>query len=274
MELRSNAIVSGIQRAPQRAYLNALGLPWREYGKPFIAVVNTWNEVSLSNCHLNLIVQSIKAGILAGGGIPFEFHTIAVSDGYAEAHDGMNYVLASRELIADSIEVMALAHRFDGLVLLAAGDKPIPAAMMAMLRLDLPAILINGGHSQPAKYRGRDVSFFDVLESVGDYNSGRIREDAVFEKEEAALPGAGDGAGMYTPSTMACLAEALGLALPYSSTTAALCSQKLRQARLTGQIACRLVESGLTPRKIITENSIRNGIRLGQAGFPKLRIWI
>ena len=265
MALRSNEIITGLERAPQRAYLNALGLPRTEFSKPFIGVVNTWNEVSLSNCHLNLIVQSVKAGILAGGGVPFEFNTIAVSDGYAEAHDGMNYVLASRELIADSIEIMALAHRFDGIVILAAGDKPIPAALMAMPRLNIPAILINGGSSPPAKYRGKDVSFFDVLESVGDYHSGRIREDAVFDKEEAALPGAGDGAGMYTPSTMACLAEAMGLCLPYSSTVAALCSQKLRHARLTGQIICRLVEEGLTPKKIITENSIRNAIRVGQA---------
>ena len=114
MALRSNEIITGLERAPQRAYLNALGLPRTEFSKPFIGVVNTWNEVSLSNCHLNLIVQSVKAGILAGGGVPFEFNTIAVSDGYAEAHDGMNYVLASRELIADSIEIMALAHRFGG----------------------------------------------------------------------------------------------------------------------------------------------------------------
>lgn len=265
MPIKSNDIITGINRAPQRAYLNALGLTKLDFKKPFIAVVNTWNEASLPNFHLKGIVESVKAGVLAGGGIPFEFDTIAVSDGYTEAHEGMHYVLASREVIADSIEIMVKAHRLDGMVLLASGDKPIPAAMMAMMRLDIPAVLINGGSMLPARYKGRDISFTNVMESVGEYKSGRLSEEEVYEMEEAALTSAGDGCGMYTPGTMACIAEAMGLCLPYSSTVPAMTSKKLRHARLSGELVCRLVEEDLTPRRLLTKKALENGISVGMA---------
>lgn len=265
MRIKSNDIITGINRAPQRAYLNALGLTKLDFKKPFIAVVNTWNEASLPNFHLKSIVESVKAGVLAGGGIPFEFDTIAVSDGYTEAHEGMRYVLASREIIADSIEIMVKAHRLDGMVLLASGDKPIPAAMMAMARLDIPSVLINGGSMLPAHFKGRDISFTDVMESVGRYKSGQVSEEEVCEMEEAALTSAGDGCGMYTPGTMACVAEAMGLCLPYSSTVPAMTSKKLRHARLSGELVCRLVEKGITPRRLLTKNALENGISVGMA---------
>ena len=228
-------------------------------------MVNNWNEASLPNFHLKSIVESVKAGVLAGGGIPFEFDTIAVSDGYTEAHEGMRYVLASREIIADSIEIMVKAHRLDGMVLLASGDKPIPAAMMAMARLDIPSVLINGGSMLPAHFKGRDISFTDVMESVGRYKSGQVSEEEVCEMEEAALTSAGDGCGMYTPGTMACVAEAMGLCLPYSSTVPAMTSKKLRHARLSGELVCRLVEKGITPRRLLTKNALENGISVGMA---------
>lgn len=265
MRIKSNDIITGINRAPQRAYLNALGLTKLDFKKPFIAVVNTWNEASLPNFHLKSIVESVKAGVLAGGGIPFEFDTIAVSDGYTEAHEGMRYVLASREIIADSIEIMVKAHRLDGMVLLASGDKPIPAAMMAMARLDIPSVLINGGSMLPAHFKGRDISFTDVMESVGRYKSGQVSEEEVYEMEEAALTSAGDGCGMYTPGTMACVAEAMGLCLPYSSTVPAMTSKKLRHARLSGELVCRLVEKEITPRRLLTKNALENGISVGMA---------
>ena len=265
MRIKSNDIITGINRAPQRAYLNALGLTKLDFKKPFIAVVNTWNEASLPNFHLKSIVESVKAGVLAGGGIPFEFDTIAVSDGYTEAHEGMRYVLASREIIADSIEIMVKAHRLDGMVLLASGDKPIPAAMMAMARLDIPSVLINGGSMLPAHFKGRDISFTDVMESVGRYKSGQVSEEEVYEMEEAALTSAGDGCGMYTPGTMACVAEAMGLCLPYSSTVPAMTSKKLRPARLSGELVCRLVEKEITPRRLLTKNALENGISVGMA---------
>ncbi len=265
MATNNRLVIKDINQAPHRAYLHGLGLNRRDFNKPFIAVINTWNEISLSNCHLNETVRSIKAGILAADGIPFEINTLAISDGYAAAHDGVNYVLPSRELIADSIEVMVRAHGFNGMVVLAGGDKPIPAALMAMLRLDIPAILINGGNRYPTKYHGKLIDYSDVIESVGDFQIGKVREDAVYDKEEAAFSGAGDDAGMLTPSTMACLAEALGLSLPYSSTAAATSSKKLRHARYVGQLICRLVETGLTPRKIVTRQSLENAITLGMA---------
>jgi dihydroxy-acid dehydratase len=265
MAVISNDIISDISRAPQRAYLNALGLTQEEFEKPFIAVINTWNEMSLPNFHLRSIAESVKAGILAGGGVPFEFNTIAVSDGYTEAHEGMHYVLASREIIADSIEVVMKAHRIDGMVLVASGDKPIPAAMMAMMRLDVPSVLINGGNMLPGKFKGQIISFTDVMESVGQYYKGKISEADVHKMEQMALPSPGDGAGMYTPGTMACLCEAMGLSLPYSSTVPAMTSKKLRDARASGILCCKLVTEGLTPRRIVTQKSLENAIRVGMA---------
>ncbi len=265
MVYRSNEIIEKIERAPQRAYLHALGLNGSDLQKPFVAVVNTWNESSLPNAHLNALAQQIKAGVLAAGGIPFEFNTIAVSDGYTEAHEGMHYVLPSREIVADSIETLVNAHRMDGMVILASGDKPIPGAMMAIMRLNLPAVLINGGSMIPASFKGKPVSFTNVMESVAEYKSGKITEAEVHEMEEAALTSAGDGAGMYTPGTMAALAEALGLSLPFSSTTPSMRSKRLRFCRQAGELVCRLIEKGVTPRQIVTERSFENAISVGMA---------
>lgn len=231
--------------------------------KPFIGIANTWNEISLSNCHLKDIAQAVKEGILAGGGVPFEFQTIAVSDGYTFNHEGMKYVLASRELIADSIEMAARAYSFDGLVFIAGGDKPIPAAMMAMLRLDLPGIMINGGYSQPEKRGAGGFSTMDLLRGIEDYRTSIVMEDYIRETEEAALTGAGDGSGMYTPNSMACLAEALGLALPYTSTFSASSFKKLQSSYQAGEQICRLVKQGLSPRKIVTPQAMENAIRVG-----------
>ena len=265
MSIISNDIISDLNRAPQKAYLYGLGLNKEDFEKPFIAVVNTWNEISLPNYHLRSIANSVKAGVLAGGGIPFEFNTIAVSDGYTESHEGMHYVLASREIIVDSIEVMIKAHRFDGMVVVAGGDKPIPAAMMAIMRLNIPAILINGGYMFPGKYRGERINFTNVMESVGKYYAGMISEEDVHKMETMALTSAGDGSGMYTPGSMACLCEAMGMALPYSSTVAAMTSRKLRDARSSGYLCCELVMNDITPSKIVTNKSIENAISIGMA---------
>ncbi len=265
MVSRSSEMITDIRRAPQRAYLNALGLTKLDFKKPFIAVVNTWNEAALSNSHLRLVADAIKAGVLAGGGIPFEFNTIAVSDGYTEAHEGMHYALASREIIVDSIEFMVGAHRLDGMVLLASGDEPVPAAMMAMLRLNIPAILISGGSMLPGRYRGTEISFTDMMEGLSQYKAGKLDKASLHAMEEAAFFSAGDGCGMYTSGTMACIAEAIGLALPYSATVPAMAAKKLRHARLAGETVCQLVARGLTPRKIMTEQALENGIRVGMA---------
>lgn len=263
--MRSNAILTEIERAPQRAYLFGLGLNREDFEKPFVGVVNTCNELSLPNLHLQNIVNAVKAGVLSAGGIPFEFNTIAVSDGYAEAHEGMRYVLASRDIIADSIEIMVEAHRLDGFVVVASGDKPIPAALMAMMRLDLPSILINGGSMLPTHLAGRDISFTDIMETVGQFKRGIVNECYLHKIEQAGLSSPGEGAGMYTPGTMACLAEALGLALPYSATTPAQTSERLRDARRAGRIVCKLVEKGLTPRQIVSRRSLINAINVGMA---------
>lgn len=233
--------------------------------KPFIGIVNTWNDISLSNHHLQDIAQATRDGVLAGGGQPISFYTIAVSDGYAFNHEGMDYVLPSREIIADSIEMMALAHHLDGLVILAGGDKPIPAALMASLRLNLPAIIINGGYSLPQKPDNTGLNSLELLYNIDDYSTGLLTEDFIQEAEETAITGAGDGAGMYTPNSMACLAEALGLSLPFSSTVAALSAKKLHFAHLAGEQVCNLVRQDLRPRRIVTMQALENAIRIGMA---------
>jgi dihydroxy-acid dehydratase len=265
MQLRSWYITKGIHRAPHRSYFKALGLLDRDIEKPLIAVVNTWNEVSVPNAHLRSLAEAVKGGIWAAGGTPLEFNTIAISDSLAMIHEGMRYVLPSREVIVDSIEVMVESQLLDGMVLVASGDKPVPACLMAMARLDLPAVMIDGGCMLPGRFKGRDISFTEVVESPGAYKAGKLTEDEVRELEGRGLTSAGGGASMYTPATMAIMGEVLGLALPYSSTIPSMESRRLRAARESGYLAVELVRKGFSVRKIITRKSFENAIRVGMA---------
>ena len=219
----------------------------------------------MPNAHLRMLAEQVKGGVWAAGGTPLEFNTVAISDSLAMIHEGMRYVLPSREIIVDSIEVMVQSQMLDGMVLIASGDKPIPACLMAMARLDLPAVMIDGGCMLPGKFKGRDISFTEVVESPGGYASGKLTEEDVRELEDHGLTSAGGGASMYTPATMAIAGEVLGLSLPGSSTIPSMESRRLRAARQSGYLVVDMVMQGLTTRKILTRESFENAITVGMA---------
>lgn len=263
--LRSWEILRGVDRAPERAYFKALGLTDRELTQPVIAVVNSWNEISTPNAHLRQLAEAVKTGIWIAGGTPLEFDTIGISDAVAMVHEGMRMSLPSREVIADSIELMVEAHHLDAMVLLAAGDKPIPGMLMATLRLNLPSIVLPGGQTIPGKYAGRNVSYTDLIEGVSAVKMGRMSEDELRRLEDVALPTAGGGPGLYTPTTMACLSEAMGIALPLSATIPAFFAERTRMAKLVGMQIVKLLEDDIKARDVVTEKSLNNAIKIDMA---------
>ena len=263
--LRSREVVEGVHRAPHRALLRAVGLSDEDLNKPIIGIVSSWSETTPGHVHLLKLVEAVKEGVREAGGVPLVFNVIAVCDGIAMGHSGMKYSLVSREVIADSIEVMTEAHKLDGLVLIGNCDKIVPGMLMAAARLDLPCIYINGGPMLPGIWRGRRVDIKDVFEAVGSYVKGKITLEELEELEKKACPGPGSCAGLYTANTMNILAEAMGMSLPYSSTIPAVDSRRVRAAREAGRLIVQLVRAGITARKIITRKALLNAIAVDLA---------
>jgi dihydroxy-acid dehydratase len=257
--MRSNITKVGAERAPHRALLKATGLTDEEIARPFIGVVNSWNEFIPGHIHLDKLAQAVKAGVRSAGGVPFEFHTIGVCDGIAMGHSGMRYSLPSRELIEDSIEIMAEAHQLDGLVMISSCDKIVPGHLMAAGRLDLPTIVVTGGPMMPGFACDKDLDLINVFEGW------RAGGETLRVLEDVACPGAGSCAGLFTANTMACLTEAMGLSLPGCATIHAVDARKVRIAKRSGMKIMELVQRGITARQIVTSKSIDNAIRVDMA---------
>ncbi len=263
--MRSDLMKKGLEKAPHRSLFKALGLTDEELRRPLVGIANSANEIIPGHIHLDKIVEAVKAGVRMGGGTPLEFSTIGVCDGIAMNHEGMKYSLASRELIADSIEIMAIAHPFDALVLVPNCDKIVPGMLMAALRLNIPAIVISGGPMLAGKFAGRAVDLITVFEGVGRVARGEWTEKQLKELEECACPGCGSCAGMFTANSMNCLAEALGLALPGNGTIPAVAAARLRLAKLTGLKVMELLRKNLRPRTIATLNAFKNAMAVDMA---------
>ncbi|SHE79472.1 dihydroxy-acid dehydratase [Desulforamulus putei] len=263
--MRSDAMKKGLERAPHRSLFKALGLLDEELSRPMIGVVNSFNEIVPGHIHLKDIAEAVKAGVRMAGGTPVEFPAIAVCDGIAMGHPGMRYSLASREIIADSIEIMAQAHPFDGLVLIPNCDKVVPGMLMAAARLNIPTIVVSGGPMLAGKFRDQDVSVTQMFEAVGAVQVGRMTREELAELEDNACPGCGSCAGMFTANSMNCLTEALGMALPGNGTVPAVTAARRRLAKAAGMRAVALVQENLRPRDILTMENFRNGLAVDMA---------
>ncbi len=263
--MRSDRMKTGVEKAPHRSLLKAMGLTDAEIQRPLIGIANSKNEIIPGHIHLDKIGEAVKAGVRLAGGTPIEFGVIGVCDGLAMHHEGMKYSLASRELIADSIEVMAMAHPFDGLVLIPNCDKIIPGMLMAALRLNIPAIVISGGPMLAGFHQGRAIDLITVFEGVGAVKAGRLPEAELAALEDAACPGCGSCAGMFTANSMNCLSEALGLALPGNGTIPAVSAARYRLAKQAGQQIMALVQRQLLPRDIATLTAFQNAMAVDMA---------
>lgn len=263
--MRSDMMKKGIAKAPHRSLFKAAGLSDEELSRPIIGIVNSANEIIPGHIHLNTIAAAVKKGVLMAGGTPLEFSVIGVCDGIAMNHTGMKYSLGSRELIADSIEIMATAHPFDGLVFIPNCDKIVPAMLIAAVRLNIPSIVISGGPMLPGFYKGKDISVTQIFEAVGQAAAGTITEQELTAMECAACPGAGSCAGLFTANSMNCLTEALGLGLPYNGTIPAVMADRIRLAKDAGRQIMTLVEKQITPSQIITKSSIQNALAVDMA---------
>jgi len=258
--MRSDNIKKGIQRAPHRSLLRACGVTDAEMEKPFIGVANSFTDIVPGHIHLKKIADAVKMGISQAGGVPFEFSTMAICDGIAMNHEGMRYSLASREIVADTVESMAQAHSLDALVLLPTCDKIVPGMLMAAARLDIPCIVVTGGPMLPGEYKGEAVDLINVFEAVGEVSAGKMSEAELDELERCACPGAGSCAGLFTANSMACLTEALGMSLPYCATTHAVDSRKVQMAHESGVKIMELVKKNITPSMIMTQDAFHNAV--------------
>lgn len=263
--MRSDNIKKGLERAPHRSLLKAVGLTDEEMSRPFIGVVNSWNEVIPGHIHLDKLAESVKAGIRMAGGVPFEFNTIGICDGIAMGHTGMKNSLPSRELIADSIELMVEAHQFDGIVMIPTCDKIVPGHLMAAGRLDVPAIVVTGGPMMPGIVGDEPRDLISLFEAVGQKQGDKLTDRDLKDLEDYACCGAGSCAGLFTANTMACVTEALGLSLPGCATAHAVDAKKTRIAKQSGMKILELVEKGITARRIVTDKSLDNAIRVDMA---------
>ena len=265
MSLRSDEIKTGYQRAPNRSLLRSLGVTDREMGLPFIGIANAFNTIVPGHIHLRQLGEKVREGIAAAGGVPFEFGVIGICDGIAMGHEGMHYSLPSRENVADSIELMVQAHRFDGLVCIGTCDKIVPGMLMAAVRCNVPTVILTGGAMLSGHQDGKDLSLIDVFESVGKVAAGTMSEAALNELEGCAMPGCGSCQGLYTANTMACMTEAMGMSLPGCAAIPAVDAAKLRIARESGEAVLTLVKKNTRPKDIITDKSLRNAIRVDMA---------
>lgn len=266
--MKSDIAKQGIGRAPHRSLLKAIGYTDEEIRRPLIGVANSYNSIVPGHADLNKIAEAVKAGIYMAGGTPVEFGTIGVCDGIAMGHEGMKYSLGSRELIADSIEVMATAHALDALVLIPNCDKIVPGMLMAAARLDLPTIFISGGPMLAGRHPddpSKKIDLITVFESVGKVRSGKMTEEALGEIEDAACPTCGSCAGMFTANSMNCLTEAIGLGLPGNGTIPAVMSARVRLAKQAGMQILDLFEKQLTPGKILTQEAFENALCVDMA---------
>jgi dihydroxy-acid dehydratase len=265
MPKRSDLMTKGPERAPHRSLLRAEGFTDWEMERPIIGIANSFNEIIPGHMHLDKLVDAVKAGVYAAGGTPVVFNTIGVCDGIAMNHVGMKYSLPSRELIADSLEIMAMAHPFDGLVLMASCDKIIPGMLIAAARLNIPAIFVSGGPMLAGKVGGKEIGLDKVFEAVGRFKGGKITADDLHACECSACPGAGSCAGMFTANTMSNLTEALGMALPFSGSAPAVFAERIWIAKQTGLKAVELVKRGIRPRDIMTREAFENAIAADMA---------
>jgi dihydroxy-acid dehydratase len=263
--MRSDMVKKGVEKTPHRALLKALGLTDKDIAKPFIGVANSYTNIVPGHIHLNQIAAAVKAGIQSAGGTPFEFNTIAVCDGIAMGHEGMRYSLPSRELIADSVEVMTQAHRLDGLVLVTNCDKITPGMLMAAARLDIPAIMVTGGPMASGWLNGKKIGYASVPEALGKHYAGKTTLEELCKLENAACPGCGSCNGMFTANTMACVTEALGMSLPYCATTLANSVAKIRIAKQTGEQIVKLTCNNIKPSSIMTKEAFENAITVDMA---------
>ena len=263
--MRSDTVKRGVERAPHRALLKALGVTDRDLDKPFIAVVNSFTTVVPGHVHLNLVADAVKSGVTSAGGLPFEFNTVAICDGLAMGHEGMRYSLPSREIIADSIEVMVQAHRFDGMVMISNCDKVTPGMLMAAARLNIPAIVVTGGPMLSGVYRGRKVGTASMFEAVGKVAAGKMSEEELKTLEDVACPGCGSCNGMFTANTMACVTEALGMSPPGCATPSAVSASRLRIAKECGERVVELIGENLKPLDIMTLEAFENAIMVDMA---------
>ncbi len=263
--MRSDVVKKGIERAPHRSLLRALGYTTKELGQPFIGVVNSFSEVVPGHIHLRTIAEAVKAGVREAGGTPFEVNTIAVCDGIAMNHPGMRFSLPSRELIADSVEILAQAHAFDALVFIPNCDKIVPGMLMAAARLDIPSIFISGGPMLAGRLGNRSVDLNSVFMAVGKVVKGEMSEAELEELEEVACPGCGSCSGMFTANTMNCLTEALGMGLSGNGTIPAIDARRIRLAKEAGRKIMELLAKEIYPHNIITRDSIYNAFIVDMA---------
>ena len=257
-KLPSRHVTIGPQKAPQRSYYYAMGLGTKEIEQPFIGVASAWNEAAPCNIALMRQAQAVKEGVKKAGGTPREFCTITVTDGIAMGSEGMRSSLVSREVIADSVELTMRGHCYDALVGIAGCDKSLPGMMMSMLRLNVPSVFLYGGSILPGQWEGRDVTVLDVFEGVGQHSAGKMSEEALRKLEKVACPGAGACGGQFTANTMACVSEAIGLALPLSSALPAPYESRDAYAEASGEAVMRLIETQLRPRDICTREAFEN----------------
>ena len=261
----SDKIKKGLERAPHRSLFKAMGYTDEEINRPLIGIVNSRNEIVPGHIHLDKIVEAVKAGIRMAGGTPIEFGTIGVCDGIAMGHEGMKYSLATREIIADSIECMALAHVFDGMVFVPNCDKIVPGMLMAAARLDLPSIVISGGPMLSVNRNGTDLDLNSVFEAVGAVRAGKMTEEEICEYEDHACPGCGSCSGMFTANSMNCLSEVLGMALPGNGTIPAVYAERIRLAKKAGMKVMELVERDIKPSEVMTEEAFKNALTVDMA---------
>ncbi|MBE19216.1 MAG: dihydroxy-acid dehydratase [Thaumarchaeota archaeon] len=265
LKIQSQEVTEGPERAPARAMMKAMGLNDTDLGKPLIGVSSTWNEATPCNMHLDKLAHKASEGVSAAGGTPREFISVSVSDGIAMGHEGMRASLVSREIIADSIELMVHAHRYDGVVTIAGCDKSLPGSIMALARLNLPGIFVYGGTIMPGNVAGKDITIQDVFEAVGSYSAGKLTIEQLKEIEDNACPGAGSCGGLYTANTMSSISEAIGIALPGSASPPAIDNNRNDICKNTGSALMKLLELNIRPRDILTFEAFENAIVMLQA---------
>ena len=263
--MRSDRAKKGLERAPHRSLFKAMGYTDEEINQPLIGIVNAQNEIIPGHIHLDTIAEAVKAGVRMGGGTPIEFPVIGVCDGIAMGHIGMHYSLVSRELIADSIETMAMAHGFDALVLIPNCDKIVPGMLMAAARLNIPTVVVSGGPMLPGNVEGKRMSLTDVFEAVGAVKAGKMTEEELLKCEESACQSCGSCSGMFTANSMNCLTEVLGMGLPGNGTIPAVYSERIRLAKQAGMTVMKLLEKDIKPRDIMTKEAFYNALTVDMA---------